>query len=405
MATIPGLPRITGAEMSLSDVRYVGDMSADDPKDRGITNAEDITFLAANGLVGTSTLNAPVCKVNSSGERTFYTPAGDNNVARGTALATAWGALTAGDTLYFHGSSNVSSSLAVPASNVSIHGSGSGSTIIYYDSIDNGDTFTKIAIASKNDVTLGGFKIESLNQTPGWNGDGISTSSVCNRLKFSDIFIEKVVTHFNITSTCTDDEGSSFVRCYAKGAPTVGDAGFKIAEGSGYHNFSDCRAWSIPSYGYQELGGNNNFTNCRSENNAIGLYLGNGSNHLHSSWTGGSINHSTTNAITVANGSGNGFQFSGTSIYGGNIDLLGCKGIRFTSCNIDATIRVNLAQPLSGFNTFYGCNVSLATTTTIKDTSGGTLSSSSLTERAKIKVIDCVDLSTGGWWAESGVSV
>jgi hypothetical protein len=338
----------------------------------------------------------PILRIKTNGDRLAYRPSGDNDNARGTALIAAFAALEQYETLMFWGKFFVDQQLELPANYITVDGTGWGTELIS-DTLDSGDGFHRIYVNGKTGVKIKNFKIRQNDQVPGWNGNGIRTAGICNSCSIENVWLDRCGVAINIASSTSSDEHWHVSNCHVSYS---NEQSIRTAGGSEYSKFdNNSIANARAEWGAEDLGGNNLWIGNSINSCVNGYRLGSDSNHGHSSWVGGQINHTSSQAVQIANGNGNGFQFSGTNIFGGQINLYGCKNIYFSNCNLDVSIRVNTAQALTGRNYFTNCNVS--STTTIKDTSGGTLSSSSPSDRANIIVRNCNNVATGALWAES----
>ena len=123
------------------------------------------------------------------------------------------------------------------------------------------------------------------------------------------------------------------------------NAGVNIDYFSEFNSFSNVRM-NACYYGCINNGGNNNFTNCRFDGNAMGLLMDNSSgtmrNNSHGSIVGCSFNHNNPgNAYDLVNfgyaikmyGMSSGEVFSGCQIFYGKILLDNSKGVIFNACN------------------------------------------------------------------------
>lgn len=111
--------------------------------------------------------------------------------------------------------------------------------------------------------------------------------------------------------------------------------GINLAEYGEFCMVDNC-AFIDNYYGVIVQGGNNKFSNCGFDDNAIGFYLydtGVGTNDGHGSAASCSFNHNTVNAIKAEN-INFGYIFSACNIFDGDILLDNSSGILFDSCII-----------------------------------------------------------------------
>lgn len=134
------------------------------------------------------------------------------------------------------------------------------------------------------------------------------------------------------------------------------NAGVNIDYFSEFNSFSNVRM-NACYYGCINNGGNNNFTNCRFDGNAMGLLMDNSSgtmrNNSHGSIVGCSFNHNNPgNAYDLVNfgyaikmyGMEGGEVFSGCQIFYGKILLDNSKGVIFNACNFGIRTQLQIVS-------------------------------------------------------------
>lgn len=125
-----------------------------------------------------------------------------------------------------------------------------------------------------------------------------------------------------------------------------------------YHSFVNSRFTNCNRAVYL-IGGNWSFANCRADENTIALYFDTGSNAVHGTWTGGSINHNTSYGIACANFT-LGYRFANVEIYAdGTTDNLvymdACSGVAIDHCYLWSSVTLNGTLP--GKNFIRNCEV------------------------------------------------
>jgi hypothetical protein len=336
----------------------------------------------------------------ADGSKMAYRPSVNTDAARGAMLMEAWAALQAGDYMKLHGTFQIANTLTIPADNVTISGSGMGTTAITCPALDGSTTYNKIVLNGRSNVTLENFKLGSLNQVPGFNGNGIVCTGTGTNNRISNVWVDKLADQISLSTTNSNDKGFDIERCFLTDGLGIA---LKINAGCEYNRMSEVRINGVSVSNGRALfdaAGNNTYNDCRIESCYNGLYLSPGSNHGHSTWTGGSINHTTESGVAIEIQDGyRSFHFIGLNVFSSRIFIAGANGIRFTGCNFDCGIRTYSGTPLQGDCYFDNCNVNHSgATTTFLDILGVAMLAG---DRTKIKVTNCHDMQMGTAWAEN----
>lgn len=100
---------------------------------------------------------------------------------------------------------------------------------------------------------------------------------------------------------------------------------------SEYNTYSNCVVYNCTT-GWNNQGGNNNWTGGAITSCTTGVILGSGANNGHCSMSGAKINHNTTNIS--ASSTSLGYTFDGCSIFVGDISIVSSNLIKFIGCEI-----------------------------------------------------------------------
>ena len=134
--------------------------------------------------------------------------------------------------------------------------------------------------------------------------------------------------------------------------------GYFLDDRGEYNNLSNIKAFGC-EFGAYILGGNNSFSGSSLDANRTGLYLGSGLNPAHSTFSGGSINHSIDKSIYSQNNN-LGYNFLGVQILYGIINIENSEDVKFNSCDIRSE---NVSITTSTNTTFKNCTFHLTPTT------------------------------------------
>ena len=114
---------------------------------------------------------------------------------------------------------------------------------------------------------------------------------------------------------------------------------------SEYNTIIGC-SFNMNEIGAFVAGGNNNFSCCHFDRNAVGYVVSGtaANNDSHGVVDASTMNHSSVYSICCIDAN-NGFIFSGCNIFEGDIDFQNSKGILFNGCEIAAAINQSVITP------------------------------------------------------------
>lgn len=161
------------------------------------------------------------------------------------------------------------------------------------------------------------------------------------------------------------------------------DVGLYLKYLTEYHRVIGC-SFTGCYYGCINNGGNNNFSACGFNSNAIGFLIDNSSsqssNNAHGSCVGCNFNHSGSNAGDAIKilGSSAGFVFDGLNIFYGKINLSSSSRVIFMGLNAGSGFAINISG--GGLVIFNGCSFRT-----------GDDFSATITNNTKVRFVNCYD--------------
>lgn len=306
---------------------------------------------------------------HGDGTQTVYEPEEDTDEARGDALALAFAACVAGDVLTAPPGDYLMHTMTnLLVSGVVYQGYGAR---LYIDGTSTG-TFADWLIygaSAVGDFLFAGFVLDGVSIS-GKTGAVLQSGS--NR-SFRD------VTFQNWSGNGLWNAGGNLYGNTLEGCRFL-DCGIGFLIGGEYWQATNCLAEGCTT-GVEMQGGNSKFANCNLVGNTTGLLISHGSNDGHGVFSGGSINHNTTNFKTASD-LVLPFTLSGAHLYAGNIDLNGC-GAEFVGCHIASEVVCTGTQ--TGVSFFIGCRFPQAAASTY-------LNTLTAPQRANVRLRDCYTL-------------
>ncbi len=395
----PGLSQITAEELADDDEFIVRDRSV-----TTLTNKDKrLSVSQAAAKFGTTVFN--ICRISLNGQRTFYAPTADTDVARGDVLRQA--IITDGeeyDAFLING--NFFTNTQIPLKSwMTVRGYGHGATHVQIPATTAFHPRSVFLVEDVDGVTIEDLSVSSTHEEVGWGVTGILTEGLCQRISIINVLAHDLDAGFELASGSNIEDGVRLINCFATDCDYHG---LLVQPSCEYHKIDNFRALRIQTiygatgYGLTNLAGNCAMASIHVDGCDNGIQRGNGSNHAHDTATGGSVNHTLHNAVYL-NGTTAGFIMSGFAIFGGTIRMINCEGFRLVNGLLDADIVVHTSPGLPGLNYFQNLNVNTgtSTSTTIKDNSGNDLLSSSPANYAKLVIKDCYNRWEHQTWSHS----
>lgn len=279
-----------------------------------------------------------------NGVPVMYNASADSAAARGTALAAAWAAFAAGETLEVGpGTYTVSSGFAI-LGNQTIVFNGSQITLSVAGTLFTADSVSGWSMRGNAKLIGTGAGTES-----GLVVTGTGREWMIDGLHFSTWNTYGL--HLSATGTAGGlYRGGKMSNLYFTSCAT----GLRVAAISEYHTLTnlDCNSCTI---GADIIGGNFACANFAIEGCTTGLYFRTGSNAAHGNWTNGSVNHCSGDAVKFEDIS-LGQVLTNVNVYGtastGIVRFSNCKGVVWNGGNFVAPITIGTTP--SGRNEIRG---------------------------------------------------